>query len=171
MMILQEVLVSSFAQKKFFLGGFMLVKAIKRPCQHIDHEFRQAWKLLKKLCQLTDFLRKKLFFVENLTILPDLTVLFRPLLDFPCQQVQQDPHKRYLLLNFPFQFTLFCHQSSLRIQIRILDTRGTNPDPEKLYGSLRIRNTAYQCTEHLSDTQFIDLLSYHQFRDQLSAIN
>jgi hypothetical protein len=52
----------------------MLGKAIKRPCQHIDHEFRQAWKLKKKLCQLKDFLRKKLFCVENLTILPDLTV-------------------------------------------------------------------------------------------------
>jgi hypothetical protein len=31
-----------------FFGGYMLVKAIKRPCQDIDPEFRQVWRLLKK---------------------------------------------------------------------------------------------------------------------------
>ncbi len=29
--------------------------------------------------------------------------------DFPCQYVQQDLHRKYSLLNFPFQLILLCH--------------------------------------------------------------
>ncbi len=52
-------------------------------------------------------------------------------------------HTRGILCSI-LPFSLFCcaHESSL--WIRILDTRGTDPDPEKWYGSLRfrIRNAA-----------------------------
>ncbi len=62
--------------------------------------------------------------------------------DFPCQQAQQDPHKRYSLLNFPFQLILLCSLEQLMDPDPDLDPRQpgeTDSDPEKLYGSLRIR--------------------------------
>ncbi len=34
------------------------------------------------------------------------------------------------MFNSPFQFIFCAHESSLWIRIRILDTRGTDPDPE-----------------------------------------
>ncbi len=45
----------------------------------------------------------------NLQYLKQYRTFYSSLLDFTCQEVQQDPHKRYSLLSFPLPLILLCH--------------------------------------------------------------